>query len=142
MAQQPHHPLAPLLHHLQVAPLHDTHCTILHVYCTVLVCVCVWIAGDCKKAFKLKECEDGERYSEGQTFWMGASATPRCELERLAQGIFAQHTQSTFFDPATSGAEWWTQHIDTIDDIGFHFDRDVSLMSCWFGSVGSTSFVL
>ena len=23
-----------------------------------------------------------------------------------------------------SGAEWWTQVIDTDDDIGFHWDRD------------------
>mmetsp|Transcript_18463 Transcript_18463/g.30772 ORF Transcript_18463/g.30772 Transcript_18463/m.30772 type:complete len:386 (+) Transcript_18463:134-1291(+) len=82
---------------------------------------------DCKKAFQLKECEEGERYSEGQTFWMPATATPRCELERLAQGIFAHHTRHARFDPSTSGAEWWTQHIDTIDDIGFHFDRDYGL---------------
>lgn len=82
---------------------------------------------DCKKAFQLKECEDGERYSEGQTFWMPATAAPRCELERLAQGIFAHHTRHARFDAATSGAEWWTQHIDTIDDIGFHFDRDYGL---------------
>jgi hypothetical protein len=85
-------------------------------------------AEDCKKAFQLKECEDGERYSAGQTFWIGANTAPRCELERLAQGIFAHHTQHANFDPATSGAEWWTQYIDTIDDIGFHFDRDVSSM--------------
>lgn len=85
------------------------------------------LKNDCKKAFQLKECEDGERYSEGQTFWMPASATPRCELERLAQGIFAHHTRHAHFDPSTSGAEWWTQHIDTIDDIGFHFDRDYGL---------------
>jgi hypothetical protein len=82
--------------------------------------------GDCKKAFQLKECEDGERYSAGQTFWVGADSPPRCELERLAKGIFALHTQHAHFDPATSGAEWWTQYIDTVDDIGFHFDRDVS----------------
>ena len=81
---------------------------------------------DCKTAFQLKECEDGERYSAGQTFWLGAHTPPRCELERLAAGIFAQHTKNAQYDPATSGAEWWTQHIDTIDDIGFHFDRDVS----------------
>ena len=72
--------------------------------------------GDCKKAFQLKECEDGERYSAGQTFWVGADSPPRCELERLAKGIFALHTQHAHFDPATSGRSTLTRST-TLDFI-------------------------
>jgi len=37
------------------------------------------------------------------------------------------HTADAIFDHKTSGAEWWTQVIDSRDDIGFHWDRDYGL---------------
>lgn len=82
---------------------------------------------DCKKAFQVKECQEGERYSSGQTFWLGAKDSPTCALERIAAAIFSLHTSHLQFDEENSGAEWWTQHIASIDDIGFHFDRDYGL---------------
>ena len=66
-------------------------------------------------------------YSTGQTFWVGASDTPRCTLETLAQDIFRFHTKHAEYDPALSGAEWWTQVIDRNDDIGWHWDKDYAM---------------
>ena len=50
---------------------------------------------DCRSAFLMK------------SFWLAATAAPRCMLETVARSVFDFHTQGVSFDPATSGAEWW-----------------------------------
>ncbi|EQC34426.1 hypothetical protein SDRG_08196 [Saprolegnia diclina VS20] len=82
---------------------------------------------DCKTCFTCREVEDGENYSLGSTFFVRANDTPTCGMEALALKIFALHTDGLSFDPANSGAEWWTQHIDHRDNIGFHWDRDYGM---------------
>ena len=45
-----------------------------------------------------------------ETFWVGASHTPQCALERLALDVFNFHTAAAAaahsFDASRSGAEW------------------------------------
>jgi hypothetical protein len=87
---------------------------------------------DCKTCFTCREVEDGDAYSLGSTFFIRANETPTCGIEALAKKIFELHTLdlsggALSFDPANSGAEWWTQHIDRRDNIGFHWDRDYGL---------------
>ena len=79
---------------------------------------------DCKTAFTAKNTTGA--YSSGSTFFIRASETPRCHLEHLALEIFRFHAERLGipFEENNSGAEWWTVHIDTRDDIGFHWDRD------------------
>ncbi|KAH9098024.1 hypothetical protein LEN26_016828 [Aphanomyces euteiches] len=79
---------------------------------------------DCKTCFTCREVEDGDNYSLGSTFFIRADEAPACGMEVLAKKIFDLHTNGLEFDPSTSGAEWWTQHIDHRDNIGFHWDRD------------------
>ncbi|RHY04396.1 hypothetical protein DYB36_005857 [Aphanomyces astaci] len=79
---------------------------------------------DCKSCFSCREVEDGDNYSLGSTFFIKANEASVCGMEVLAKKIFDLHTQGMTYDPATSGAEWWTQHIDHRDNIGFHWDRD------------------
>jgi hypothetical protein len=80
---------------------------------------------DCKRAFTSRNIESAdESYSTGSTFFIRATTTPRCLLEKLALSIFKVHTNFANFDPANSGAEWWSLSIDSRDDVGFHWDRD------------------
>ena len=81
---------------------------------------------DCELCFNAKQTS--ESYSSGSTFFLRASETPKCTLERLAREIFEHHTQSlTNMDRGSSGAEWWVLRIDPHDDVGFHWDRDYGL---------------
>ena len=50
---------------------------------------------DCRRAFLMK------------SYWLAATAAPRCMLEAVARSVFDFHTQGVSFDPASSGAEWW-----------------------------------
>jgi hypothetical protein len=90
---------------------------------------------DCLKAFSYRasseedEDETGSVHStdyhnDGCTFFLRSNDTPRCALEELARRVFLLHTGTAEFDPATSGAEWWTQVVDSNSDIGFHWDKD------------------
>lgn len=82
---------------------------------------------DCKAAFTARAAKQGEKYSAGKTFWIGAKEKGATTLERLALDIFKLHAGHTKYDPARSGAEWWTQAINVEDDIGWHWDRDYGL---------------
>ncbi|CAM9580047.1 unnamed protein product, partial [Chrysoparadoxa australica] len=85
---------------------------------------------DCSKVCRVKaveEEEEGGEYSRGDTYWIQADAEPRCALEAIALNIFTEHCQKAKFNPACSGAEFWTQVIGREDDIGWHFDKDYSL---------------
>lgn len=82
---------------------------------------------DCKVAFTARAKRRGDQYSAGKTFWVRADADPSTTLERLALAIFRHHAGHTDFDPARSGAEWWTQVIHLEDEIGWHWDRDYGL---------------
>jgi hypothetical protein len=64
---------------------------------------------DCRNAFLMK------------SFWLAASAAPRCMLETIARSVFDFHTQGVVFDPATSGAEWWVHFRGPCEDkkLGF-----------------------
>ena len=42
-----------------------------------------------------------------KSYWLSASAAPRCMLEALAGAVFDFHTRGVAFDAATSGVEWW-----------------------------------
>ena len=83
---------------------------------------------DCRLAFTSKNVEE-RGYSTGSTFFIKACEKPRFLLEYLAQEVFKLHTMrlGRSFDPAYSGAEWWTQVIDSRDDIGWHWDRDYGM---------------
>lgn len=84
---------------------------------------------DCKVAFDSKHlANSNENYSLGSTYFIKANEKPRCSLERIALDIFSFHTKDiSQYDVKQSGAEWWTQVIDSRDDIGFHWDRDYDL---------------
>ena len=68
------------------------------------------------------------------SFWLTASATPCNPLEELASQIFKFHTANSTvpIDPATSGAEFWTnvtrsEHVEArrgYGNINFHVDKD------------------
>jgi hypothetical protein len=72
-----------------------------------------------------------EYHNSGSTYFQRSDLKPRCRLEELALSIFGFHTKNARFEAALSGAEWWTQVVDSEDDIGFHWDRD-------YGHEGST----
>jgi hypothetical protein len=83
------------------------------------------VTSDCKTVFNARSLKSkSEDYSEGATYIIKAVDKPQCNLEHFALSVFKQHTKGMTFDAATSGAEWWTQVIDSRDDIGFHWDRD------------------
>ena len=83
---------------------------------------------DMKTSMSAREVEEDGQYSLGDTFFLPATVPPRCGLEALAKSLFEFHTKDAEgFDPERSGAEWWTQVIDTRDDIGVHFDRDYGM---------------
>ena len=85
------------------------------------------VLADCNACFTAR-ATGTKALSAGTTFWVPANAKPKNALERLALEIFKQHTKGcASFDPAASGAEWWTQVIDPQDDIGLHWDRDYDL---------------
>jgi len=65
--------------------------------------------------------------AEGCTYFQKANEPARCWLEELALCIFHRHTKNAEYDPAISGAEWWTMVVNSESDIGFHWDRDYGL---------------
>ena len=92
------------------------------------------LVADCKAAYLKVTTQTGVSgltYSTNATYWMGAEASPRTALERLALSIFRHHSRRARFDPARSGAEWWTQVVSAQEEetgtIGFHWDRDYDL---------------
>ena len=89
---------------------------------------------ECKMCMTARAAGVGEELSAGSTFWVPASAAsaaepPATALEQLALQIFSFHTRDATYDPARSGAEWWCQHIDADDEIGFHWDRDYDMQA-------------
>ena len=85
------------------------------------------IKADCGTAFTAQERGSGESYSQGSTYFLPANALPNCLLEELALSIFDQHFTGTALERASSGVEWWTQVIDSRDEIAWHWDRDYQL---------------
>lgn len=80
---------------------------------------------DCEQAFNCRNLPSkNQDYSVGATYFLKANDLPKCNLEQLAKQVFDFHTTGMELDPNNSGAEWWTQVIDSRDDIGFHWDRD------------------
>ena len=76
---------------------------------------------DCVKVFTARDKPDGAAYSAGQTFFIPANRKPRYALEALAMKIFHEHTKDLeegTFNPATSGANWWTLVMDDDDAEG------------------------
>jgi hypothetical protein len=82
----------------------------------------------CKAVKDAKAVEKDADYSIGTTYFIRADETPSNLLEECALAIFRHHTSQLVnqqpYDANLSGAEWWTQVIDSRDDIGFHWDRD------------------
>ena len=88
------------------------------------------LESDCRVAFTARAARADKQYSSGETFWLAADAEPRCALEHLARRVFDLHVPAAAreargepargepadaappYDPARSGAEWWTQVID------------------------------
>ena len=111
------------------------------------------LVSDCRVAFTARAARADKQYSSGETFWLAADAKPRCALEHLARRVFDLHVPAAArraghpadhpadahpgdpdplaaappYDPARSGAEWWTQVLDPRDDIGVHWDKDYAL---------------
>lgn len=80
---------------------------------------------DCEQAFNCRNIPSKKQdYSVGATYFLKACDSPKCNLEQLAKQVFEFHTKGMDLDTSNSGAEWWTQVIDSRDDIGFHWDRD------------------
>lgn len=79
---------------------------------------------DCETVFTARDKPDGAAYSAGQTFFLPANKAPRCALEALAMMIFHKHTEHLpkgTYNPATSGANWWTLVMDSdihADNVG------------------------
>jgi len=80
---------------------------------------------DCNLAFTARPKEEDAAYSAGSTFFIPCETKPRCLLEALALDVFHAHADSIgynqnkkkdksgiSFDPARSGAEWWTLVMD------------------------------
>lgn len=91
---------------------------------------------DCASAYNRKDdavdtkeagISDTDYAAEGCTYFQKANEPARCWPEELALAIFRKHTKDAQFDPATSGAEWWTMVVNSEADIGFHWDRDYGL---------------
>ena len=85
------------------------------------------LVADCTTVFTAREAGEEGEYSAGSTFFVPADAAPKTALELLALQIFRHHARDAAFDPARSGAEWWTQVIETEADIAWHWDRDYDL---------------
>ena len=86
------------------------------------------IKADCGTAFTAKERGSGDSYSQGSTYFvLGNCSSPNCLLEELALSIFDFHFAGTASERAESGVEWWTQVIDSRDEISWHWDRDYQL---------------
>ena len=104
------------------------------------------LVADCKRAFTATSVQTGEEssgglgVSSGDTYWVPAAVAEgsddksdvRCGLEALAREIFEFHClrlgldAKHDYDPLTSGAEWWTQCIESDAEIGLHWDKDFS----------------
>jgi hypothetical protein len=89
---------------------------------------------DCATAYNRKDdavdtaaVGETDYAAEGCTYFQKADEAPRCWPEELALMIFRHHTRDAKFDPASSGAEWWTMVVNSESDIGFHWDRDYGL---------------
>lgn len=83
---------------------------------------------DCRIAFTAQEIDEDEDYSEGETFFVSASATPETDIERLVLSVFRKHTENVTYDHAKSGAEWWTLVVPADGGgVGFHWDKDYAL---------------
>jgi len=81
---------------------------------------------DCSSAFTCRALtSSADNYSTGTTFFIRADENPKCLLEEVALSIFKHYTADMSFDAMKSGAEWWTQVIDSEDEIGVHWDRFV-----------------
>ena len=80
-------------------------------------------ASECLKAFTCRAMSSAENYSTGSTFFVHADSKPITLLESLALSIFNFHSKSLSYDASKSGAEWWTQVIDSNHNIGMHWDR-------------------
>ena len=85
------------------------------------------LVADCKAAYLKVTTQTGVRgltYSTNATYWVGADTAPRTALERYALSVFQFHSRQAHFDPARSGAEWWTQVVSAHDadagTIGLH----------------------
>jgi len=89
------------------------------------------LIADCRETFTARTTRKGQKYSAGETYWLAASAEPRCALEKLARDVFDLHTEGkeagVDYDPGASGAEWWTLVLDSDDDVGLHWDRDYQM---------------
>ena len=81
---------------------------------------------DLELAFTSKNIRSKQGYSTGSTFFIAARDEPQCFLELLAQQVFLLHSQrlGKTISAGEGGAEWWSQVIDSRDDIGWHWDRD------------------
>jgi hypothetical protein len=87
------------------------------------------LVAECNTVFTARETDDGETYSSGETYFIGADATPRTSLERLALDIFKHHSNGLTFDAAKSGAEWWTLCLESDAGVGAHWDKDYGIES-------------
>ena len=94
------------------------------------------LKSDCQIAFDSSNAQDNddvssvvsnEYHNSGSTYFQRSDQEPRCSLEALALSIFNFHTKDATFRRDISGAEWWTQVVDSGDDIGFHWDKDYGL---------------
>lgn len=85
------------------------------------------LLSDMKALMTARSVPEDAQYSEGSTYFLPALLPPRTGLEALASQVFLLHAPAGSYDPARSGAEFWTQVIDTRDDIAPHWDRDYGL---------------
>ena len=81
------------------------------------------LRSECETLFSATSKSRGA-YSEGQTFWVSADATPRSLVEAFALNVFVWHTSGCAFDRSQAGVEFWSLVMDRKSDVGAHFDKD------------------
>ena len=102
---------------------------------------------DCRAAFNCRNVAENDNYSVGSTYFVPINVKANSGIEKLAQDIFQYHvnTRGLQYDEKSSGSEWWTQVIDSRDDIGFHWDRDYGMEerngSCMYPNLATVTYL-
>ena len=90
-------------------------------------CLTAFLSSDAQNDTETSSVDSTEYHNSGSTYFQRSDQEPTCNLEALALSIFNFHAKDATFRGDISGAEWWTQVVDSGDDIGFHWDKDYGL---------------
>lgn len=86
------------------------------------------LSKECEEIFNAKSKRG--KYSSGQSFFLHCTETCISNVEAFALRLFGSYTKNIKFDDETSGVEFWPLVIETVDDVGAHYDKGaVRIMS-------------